>query len=193
MKKQVVVIAGPSGSGKNSIINELLDTFSGSQKLVTAATRKKREQEVDGFDHIFISNNEFNKGIADGLIPEYQYRKDRDVYYGVYLPKLQEQLSAGGLLLGELQIIGARYLKEHFDAVTIFIKPDSFDELERRIRSRSNLPESEIQSRLDIARHEIEIEAPFYDYTITNSNGSLDKAVSSVIKILRQEGITLGS
>jgi len=189
MKKQLIVIAGPSGSGKNSILEGVMEKCPSFQKLVTAATREMREGERDGFDHIFISNEEFIAGIESGDIPEHQYREDRDVYYGVYLPGLLKQKDTGNPIISEIQIIGAKYLKENHGAITFFIMPDSVEELEGRIRSRSSLPESEIAARLEIAKHEIEHEGPWYDHVITNGNGKLDQAVESVLEILAQEGI----
>lgn len=188
MKNQIVVIAGPSGSGKNSILEGVMERCPSFEKLVTAATRPIREGEKNGFDHIFITNEEFLAGIDSGDIPEHQYRADRDIYYGVHLPGLMKQKETGRPIISEIQIIGAKYLRKNHGAITFFIMPDSIDELERRIRGRGELPEEEIQSRLNIAKHEIEHEGPWYDHVITNTNGKLENAINSVLEILQKEG-----
>jgi len=164
MKNQIVVIAGPSGSGKNSILEGVMERCPSFEKLVTAATRPIREGEKNGFDHIFITNEEFLAGIDSGDIPEHQYRADRDIYYGVHLPGLMKQKETGRPIISEIQIIGAKYLR------------------------KGELPEEEIQSRLNIAKHEIEHEGPWYDHVITNTNGKLENAINSVLEILQKEG-----
>lgn len=184
-----MVIAGPSGSGKNSIIRGVMGRCSNTEKMVTAATREMREREKEGYDHIFMTNEEFLVHKDQGLIPEFQYVADRDIYYGTYLPKLESQLAEGSVLLSEIQIIGAKYLKENFDALTIFIQPDSFEVLEQRIRNRSQLSESEIESRINIAKREVEEDADWYDHTIKNSEGKLEEAIEQVLQIMKQEGV----
>lgn len=192
MKRQVVVIAGPTGSGKDSIIQGVIERY--PEKVVrgiTATTRALRPGEVDGVDYHFLTNDTFKAEIANSNIPEHYYRAETDTYYGLYKPRLDKLVAEGKIVLFQIQIVGAKWLKEHYDATTIFIMPSSLDAFEKRIRARAPMSDTEWQERAAFTRREMEEEAPWYDYRITNEDGKLDEAVESVIEILRKEGYTL--
>lgn len=192
MGKQVVVIAGPTGSGKNTILEELLKRSSRCARLVTATTRVPREGEVDGVDYHFISTEEFRRGLSEGLIPEHRFVPALGTYYGIYLPNLEKQIASGKVVLAQVDIIGARLLKEKYGATTIFITPHSLEEFERRIRARNpDLSEEEFAARMAIAHTEITEHAPEYDYRVVNADGALESAVAEVMSILQKEGYTL--
>jgi len=159
-------------------------------KLVTATTRVPREGEREGVDHVFIANEEFRDLIQKGEVLEHVYFEERDVYYGTLRSKLEKQSEDSSGVLAEMQIIGARYLKKHYNALTIFIEPESLDILEERIRSRSVLPEEEIAHRLEVAQHEMEHEAPEYDIRISNKQGKLQETVDEIIAILNTYNIS---
>lgn len=190
--KQVVVVAGPSGGGKNSIIDEIVHRCSNCSRLVTATTRLPRPGEVDGVDYHFLSEEAFLAALAAGDIPEHRYVEALGTHYGVYLPDVRARIAAGEVVIAHLDIIGARYLKEHFNATTIFILPDSIEILANRVRARNpDMPGHEVEARMAIARTEIEEHAPWYDYRIINRNGKLADAVDEVVAIMRKEGYTL--
>lgn len=194
MRKQVVVIAGPTGSGKDSIIAGVLARFSNCSKLITATTRAMRPGEIDGVSYHFLSKEKFQEELKKGNIIEYNYRKNLDTYYGTYRPELDKQLAAGKIVLAQVQIIGARLLKQEYGATLIFIAPESFETLEKRIRERDKtLSENELHERIEIARQEVEEDAKEYDYVITNEQGKLDEAVEHTVEILKKEGYTLTS
>jgi len=186
---RMVIFAGTTGAGKNTIINELLKRCPSMKKLITATTRKMRPGEEEGIDHYYISNQEFQEHIHNNNVAEYVHFEERDVYYGSLNHQLEEQLSHPGVVLAEVQLIGAKYFKEHYDALTIFIEPESLDVLERRIRARSSLDEYEIKNRLAIAEHEIEHEAPFYDMRIANRDGELEQTINRLMMIFKELGI----
>ena len=191
-QKQVVVIAGPSGSGKNAVIDGIIVKCPRCERLVTATTRAPREGEKNGVDYHFLARDEFDRALADGDILEHRYVSSLDTHYGVYKPDLESRLALGEAVLAHLDIIGARYLKEHYNATTIFILPDSFEILEGRVRARNkDMSDAEIAKRMDIARREIAEHAPEYDYRIVNENGKLDETVAKVLEILRKEGYNL--
>jgi guanylate kinase len=191
-RKQVVVIAGPTGSGKDSIIQGILARFSNCSRLVTATTRTVRPGEKDGVNYHFLSKEKFLTEMKEGNILEYNYRKNLDTYYGTYKPALEKQLASGKIIFAQVQIIGARYLKEHYGATLIFISPSSFETLEARIRERdTTLTEEELRERIAIARQEVEEDAKEYDYTIMNEQGKLSEAIDHAVEILRKEGYTL--
>ena len=192
MNKQVVVIAGPSGSGKNSVIDALIAQCPRCERLVTATTRAPREGEKNGVDYHFLSKEEFTRALERGDILEHRYVEALDTHYGAYKPDLESRLALGETVLAHLDIIGARYLKEHYNATTIFILPDSFERLEERVRGRNKgMTDEEIEARMRIARVEMDEHAPEYDYQIVNENGKLDQTVAKVLEILRKEGYTL--
>lgn len=192
MQKQVVVIAGPAGSGKDSIARELVKRFSNMTMMVTATTRKVRPGEQDGVNYHFLSNEEFKKELEAGNILEYYHRPGTDTYYGTYKPDIVERLASGKTVVAVIQLVGAKYLKEHCDATTIFIMPPSLDAFEKRVRDRSPMSDVEWQERLKFTQNEVASEAPWYDYRISNEDGQLEKAVEEVIGILRKEGYNLG-
>lgn len=192
MQKQIVVIAGPSGSGKNAVISEIIKRYKNCERLVTATTRALREGEREGLDYHFISVSEFKRGLRDGLIPEYRFVEALGTYYGIYLPNLEKQIATGCIVFAQVDIVGARLLKERYDATTIFIVPTSLSEFENRIRTRNPvISEKEFSARINIAKTEIEKHASEYDYRIRNEDGKLAKAADEVVAILKKEGYNL--
>jgi guanylate kinase len=160
--------------------------------LVTATTRAARPGEKDGVSYHFLTKEKFQEELKKGNIIEYNYRKNLDTYYGTYKPELDKQLAAGGVVLAQVQIIGARLLKKEYDATLIFVAPESFETLEARIRERDKtLTDAELRERIAIARQEVEEDAKEYDYTITNEQGKLDEAVEHAVEILKKEGYNL--
>ncbi|MBM3260924.1 guanylate kinase [Candidatus Kaiserbacteria bacterium] len=190
--KQVVVIAGPSGSGKNAVIDEIIKICPRCERLVTATTRAPRVGEINGVDYHFLKRDEFDRALASGDILEHRYVSSLDTHYGVYKPDLESRLTLGQVVFAHLDIIGARYLKEHYNATTIFIMPDSLEILESRVRGRNHdMPEEEVQKRMAIARTEVTEHAPKYDYRVLNINGKLDQTIAQVVEILKKEGYDL--
>ncbi|MBI5004121.1 hypothetical protein HZC00_03435 [Candidatus Kaiserbacteria bacterium] len=190
-QKQVVVIAGPSGSGKNAVIDGIIKQCPRCERLVTATTRKPREGEINGVDYHFLPRDEFDRALASGDILEHRYVSALNTHYGVYRPDLESRLMLGEVVLAHLDIIGARYLKEHYNATTIFILPDSFEVLETRVRGRNKgMTDGEVRERMEIAHKEITEHAPEYDYRVVNENGKLKETVLKVLEILHKEGYT---
>jgi len=192
--KQVVVIAAPSGGGKNTIINEILKRCSNCSRLVTATTRAPRPGEVDGVDYHFFTEEKFLKDLEEGNILEHRFIENLGTHYGVYKPDLEARLAKGETILCHLDIIGARYLKENFNATTIFVRPESPEELMRRIQERNpDMTDAERTERMRLATVEMTEHAPEYDYQVINADGKLEAAVEKTIEILRKEGYTLES
>ena len=192
MSKQVVVIAGPTGSGESTITNEIVKRFPNVKRLVTATTRSPRTGEKNGIDYYFFSKDEFEREKREGRILESTYIENRDTYYGTYGPDLGKKIKEGSVIVINPDIVGARYYKKNYDATTIFIVPESIDSLERRIRERSpDLREDEIAHRRENAVREMADEQPFYDHVVTNADGKLKGSVDEVVEILKKEGYTL--
>ena len=191
-EKKVAVIAGPSGSGKNAIINEILQRYQRCVRLVTATTRKPRPGEVDGVDYHFLTEQKFERGMARGDIPEHRFIKALNTYYGIYLPDLEEKIKTYSVVFAQVDIIGARLLKERYGASTIFIMPENIEQFGARLRARNpEMSDREFDTRMEIAQKELQEHAPEYDYRVTNADGQLSAAVDEVVEILDKEGYRL--
>ena len=189
MEKHVVVIAGPTGSGKDSVIKELIKRYPGVFEFAAnATTRAPREGEVDGVNYHFITNEKFKEELAKGNIPEHYHRPETDTYYGTYAPDIEARIASGKIVCSQIQIVGAKYLKEKYGATTIFIMPSHMDEFERRVRERAPMSDAEWGERMQHTKREIEEDAPWYDYRVTNEEGKLTETVDQVVEILKKEG-----
>jgi guanylate kinase len=190
--KKVLVIGGPTGSGESTITNEIIKRFPIFTRLVTATSRKTRSGEKDKTDYYFFSKEKFEKEIENGNIIEYTFVKNRGVYYGTYKPDLNEKVSKGFNIIVNVDIVGAKYYKESYNATTIFIKPKSIEELGGRLISRDkSIKPEELSKRLQNAESEIKNEMKYYDYIVINANGKLDEAIEKTIEILRKDNYNL--
>lgn len=191
-KRSVVVIAGPSGSGKNTVINHLLQNNHNCAKLVTATTRLKRPGEIDGVDYHFLSQEKFDDAMRHGMIPEHRFVPGLNTYYGIYLPDLEQKLAAGKVVLAAVDIEGAKLLKARYEAVTIFIMPESLDEFRGRLRVRNpEWSQKEFDTRMKITEREVKIDSQWYDHRVINANGLLHRTIAQVVEILQKEGYNL--
>lgn len=181
-KGLLVVVSGPSGAGKGTICQALLEKTPLAYS-VSATTRKPRAGEVDGESYYFLSVEAFEKMIEKDELLE--WAKVYDNYYGTPLKKVEEKLAAGEDILLEIDTQGAMKVREKFpEGVYIFILPPSLAELERRIRGRDTETEDVLQKRLAAALDEIEA-GKCYKYVVTNDE--VDGAVDSVCAILAAE------
>ena len=181
-KGLLVVVSGPSGAGKGTICQALLEKTTLAYS-VSATTRKPRAGEVDGESYYFLSVEAFEKMIEKDELLE--WAKVYDNYYGTPLKKVEEKLAAGEDILLEIDTQGAMKVREKFpEGVYIFILPPSLAELERRIRGRDTETEDVLQKRLAAAIEEIEA-GKCYKYVVTNDE--VDGAVDSVCAILAAE------
>ena len=189
--KNVIVIAGPTGSGKDSVIKGVIERCKNVNFFVNATTRKPRVDEVHEKNYYFLTNEKFLEELKNGNIIEYYHRTETDTYYGTYKPDVLKKIEGNGIGITQVQIVGAKKLKEDFNATTIFILPESNEILEQRVRSRSEMSDLEWQERLAHLKREIEEDLPFYDYKIYNKQGELEKTVDDVMEILKKEGYSL--
>ena len=192
MTKQVVVIAGPSGSGKNAIIDEILKRFPQCVRLVTATTRPPRPSEQEGIDYYFMSQEQFDSELDAGHIPEHRFVAALNTYYGIYLPDLEKRVQERKIVFAQVDIEGARLLKETYGATTIFIMPESLEQFRSRLRMRNpEWSQKEFDARMQVTEEEMHVHAPQYDYRIVNADGKLEESVEEVIAIMRKEGYNL--
>lgn len=190
--KRVLVFGGPTGAGETTITKEIIKRYPNFRKLVAATTRNMRTGEQEKVDYHFMSKEEFQDEIKKGNIIEHTYIENRDTYYGSYKPDLDKKIDAGLNVIVNVDIVGAKYFKENYNATTIFIKPESLDELKGRFTKRDpNISSKEIEKRIQNAKEEMEKEMSFYDHVVTNSDGKLESAIEDIIDILKKENYSL--
>lgn len=173
---QLIVLSGPSGVGKSTVIAELFAQRSNIYFSVSYTTRQPRVGEQDGVNYNFVSREEFERMIADDELLEYAEYVDN--YYGTSMKLIQEKLDAGIDVLLDIEVQGAAKVRARCpDALFIFIIPPSFEELSRRLHRRNTDSEEVIAGRLAKARQEFR-EIPKYDYLVIN-----DKVANAVHEI----------
>ena len=182
-KINILVISGPSGVGKSAIIRKILKSCKACAELTTATTRQPRPGERDKKDYYFLSKEEFLNAMEKGDIPEHRYVPEADTYYGTYLPDLFKKAKSGKLIVVDVDIIGAKFFKENFNAFLVFVMPPSKEALLERIRKRKdNMSDKELKERMQIAKREMSEDSKFYDFIVVNETGALDKTVSIICK-----------
>lgn len=184
---KVFIISGPSGSGKDTILKEVLKKREDVYFSISSITRNMREGEVEGEKYHFISRTEFEEGLANDAFLE--YNKYLDNYYGTPRAPIDEQIARGGDVLIEVDVNGAHAIRAKLpEAISIFIMPPSFAVLKKRLSGRGTETAAQIEGRLQAALEEIG-RAAEYDYIVINDD--LDLAVSDFLTIMRAEKLTL--
>lgn len=188
MKKRregtLIVLSGPSGVGKSTVISELLSTRKDIYFSVSFTTRAPRVGEANGVNYNFVDRTEFQRMIDNDELLEYAEYVNN--YYGTSLKVIQEKLAAGIDVLLDIEVQGAAKVRSKCpDAVLIFIIPPSFEELSRRLHGRNTDSEETIAGRLKKAREEYK-EIPKYDYLVVNDK--VADAAQEIFSILEAEG-----
>lgn len=180
---KLVVLAGPAGVGKGSLVKWILANSPDFMLSVSATTRKPRQDEVDGVHYHFVSKDEFVTGIEKGEFLEWA-QVHNDNYYGTPTNELTRATSANKNLLLEIDLQGARQIREsHPEALQIFISPPSWDILVDRLRNRGTETESEIATRLLTARTELDAKNEF-DFELVNDD--LAECAQEIIRIVKE-------
>ncbi len=179
---QIFVVSAPSGAGKTTLCQIILEKFSKISYSISHTTRSPRAGEEDGVDYFFISKEEFEERIQKNLLVE--WAKVHNNYYGTSVDFIQNCIQKGKSLLLDIDVQGARQIKNCFpDAVTIFISPPSFKVLEERLRKRGTDAEDVILQRLDNAENEM-AQKDFYEYEVVNDD--LESAAKELTKIMAE-------
>jgi len=178
----VFVVTGTSGAGKGTIERELLARMPELELAISATTRERRQGEENGREYWFISDEDFDRKLADGEFLEHIVF-DWGQRSGTLRSEIDRILAAGRIPLLDLETEGALAVAESVPgAVTIFVKAPSFEENERRLRERATESEGEIEERLELARRQLEQEQLF-DHVIANDE--LEHAVDRLEEIVR--------
>ena len=165
-EKRLVVISGPSGCGKDSVVNELVSSRTDMALSVSSTSRPKREYEAEGEHYYFLSREEFERQIERGMMLEHTQYSGH--FYGTSLAEIEDKLRDDKTVILIIETTGASNIKKEFpDSLRVFVAPPSLEELERRLRLRGSESDPEIEKRLEIARREM-ARANEYDYVIIN-------------------------
>ena len=188
MKKKrgtLFVISGPAGSGKGTVVKELISAHGEIALSVSATTRQPRPGEVHGVHYFYISREEFEKRIADGDILE--YTTYRDNLYGTPLKEVKRALNKGKDIILEIEVDGAMQVKRRIrGAVAIMLTPPDYETLERRLRGRGTEKEEDILWRLERAKAEIKL-VDRYDYSVINEDGRAKECAELIYNIIKAE------
>ncbi|MBQ8193705.1 MAG: guanylate kinase [Bacilli bacterium] len=187
LKKGIfIVLSGPSGVGKDTIADILINKGYGIYS-VSMTTRKKRNNEVEGKDYFFVTSDIFESNIENNNFLEYAMYNDN--YYGTLKSFVFNNIDNGTNVIAIVDIQGGMNIEKLFpEAVLIFIMPPSFEELERRLRRRGTDSEEAILKRLSIAKKEMDFSS-HYDYVVVNN--TVDECINDIVNIIDKEVIKI--
>ena len=188
LKGKLILISGPSGVGKGTVIGRLKKMFPFFVFPISGVTRKMRPGEKDGVVYNFMSKKEFEKGIKEGKFLEWALVHGTN-YYGTLKKPIIDALKAGKIVVREVDIQGVHSIIDilpHKNLVTIFLKADSREELISRIMNRSKLPKDEIERRMLSAEKELDASKKF-DYVVYSYHNQIDRCVNEVVDIIKSE------
>lgn len=176
----LVVISGPSGSGKDTVVNELFKARPELKKTVSATTRPMRDGEADRVSYYFMSEDEFDETVRrGGFLETVSYNGNR---YGTLISEIEKKLSEGSIVVLVIDVSGAAAVKKAYpDSLTIFNSPPSMEVLEQRLRRRHTESEESIRRRLETAKIEMSRKDEF-DYVLINDD--LDRAVTELMSVI---------
>ena len=180
-KGKLFVISGASGVGKSTVLAKVMAQREDVRFSVSATTRPPRPGETDGVNYYFVSRERFENMIAEDAFLEYDSHMAN--YYGTPTAQMEEKLLHGHVILDVEPVGAANVRRKRKDATLIFVAPPSMEELERRLRSRGDTPEEQIQLRLERARWEMD-QSRWYDYIVTNDQ--VDACADQILKIIAE-------
>ena len=180
---QLIVVSGPSGAGKDTIVNKIVEKNTNIWISISATSRKPREGEKEGINYFFLTKEDFERKIKENYFLEYaEYANN---YYGTPKEKIKEKLDKGIDVILVIEIQGAKKIKELVpEALFIFIMPPSEKELLKRLKNRKTENNEKIVERFNIAYKEIN-EVTKYNYVVVNDK--IEDAVEKVEAIIKAE------
>lgn len=177
---QLFVISAPSGAGKSSLIQKIINNFENIELSISATTRSPRKGEVDGKHYFFVTENEFNSMKEDDAFIEYALV--HNYQYGTLRKYIDEKLSKGINVICDIDVQGFKLIqRDGIDHISIFIIPPSIEELEKRLLKRGLDSENVIGTRLKNAKEELKY-AEEFNFRVLNDN--LDQAYKEIVNII---------
>ena len=182
MKGKLFILSGPSGVGKGTVREKILENPNVNLVYsISMTTRAPRQGEIDGVHYYFVSNEVFEQAIKNDELLE--HAKFVGNYYGTPKKMIDQQLEQGKNVLLEIEVQGAKQvIAKCPEAITIFMVPPSLEELEKRIRGRRSEPEDIVQQRLSKAKSEMALRKN-YKYVVVND--TVEKASQAIIDIIK--------
>jgi guanylate kinase len=176
----LIVISGPSGVGKDSVIHRILELDPSISLSISCTTRRLRENEKNGCDYVFITKEEFKKKIDNSEF--WEYAEYCGNYYGTLKQPIEKCLAAGKSIILKIDVQGAEKIKSNFDrCLRIFILPPSWKDLKERISLRNSETQKDLDSRLKRAKLEME-QSVNYDYIVVND--VVDYCANKILNII---------
>lgn len=169
-KGSLLVVSGPSGSGKGTVVRSLVTDYEGYDLSVSATTRQPRKGETDGVHYHFLTNEQFDSMVSQNMFIEHaRYSK---ASYGTPREPVENSIAAGRHVILEIEICGARQVKAAMpEAKTVMLIPPTYAELKKRLTERGTETDDEIERRLSIAVDEVR-QIDFFDYIVINDTVS---------------------
>ncbi len=180
MKGSILVISGPSGSGKSSLMHEMMKRVEDTYFSISTTTRQKRDGETEGKDYFFISKDEFKQGIEEGNFLE--WARVHDNYYGTSLKQILKELNVGKTVIFDIDVQGHKIAQEKFGNIitSVFVTTPSQEVLKDRLVQRGTDSAESIQKRLNNAISEM-TRVKEYDFLLINDY--FDKTLESLVSI----------
>uniref|UniRef100_A0A832D2H7 Guanylate kinase n=1 Tax=Ignavibacterium album TaxID=591197 RepID=A0A832D2H7_9BACT len=181
-KGKIFVISSPSGGGKTTIVRRILAEFPEIVFSVSATTRPKRPDEIDGVHYFFLTEEKFLEKIKNDEFIEWE--RFYDYYYGTLKTFVIDNIQSGKSVLLEIDVKGALSVKKIFpDSILIFIDVPSFEELVNRLKKRKTESETDLQKRIDRAKMELSYKDKF-DYIFVNKD--LEEVISQIKSLIKE-------
>lgn len=183
----LVIISGPAGSGKGTVVNKLIEAHPELTLSISATTRAPRLGDEHGVTYYFISKEEFEQRIRDGEMLEYNHFTGNGNYYGTPKKEVEQALNAGKDVILEIDVNGAMQIKALMpNAVTIMLTPPDGITLKKRLEGRGTESPEEIKNRLETAKKEV-ARLPEYDYSVINADGKISECAEAIYSIIVAE------
>jgi guanylate kinase len=185
---RVVVISGPSGAGKTTVVKRLYQRCDRLVASISATTRPPRPGERQGVDYYFLTPDEFQRRRGVGDFIECFEVFGRGYWYGTLWSEVTPSLEAGKWVVLEIDVQGNLAVRQRYpNAITIFVRPGAIEELERRLTQRGTESTEAIERRLEVARHELNC-SDQYQYQVLNDD-DVEHAVDRICEILVENGV----
>ena len=184
MRGKLIIFSAPSGSGKTTIVKHLLNKNFNLEFSISATSRPRRDNEVDGKDYYFISADDFRKKIGANEFLEWE-EVYPDRFYGTLKSEVERIRNNGKNVIFDVDVVGGSNIKLYYgdEALSVFVQPPSVAELEKRLKARSTDSEEVIKTRIEKAEYELTF-APRFDAIIVNDQ--LDEALKKAEEILQK-------